>query len=90
MIFTSTRARLVGLAIAAAAGASLAVPAAAERSPAPAKNSVAPQTEEGGGSAATPKLYCIVDTLTGTRMPKKVCKTQSQWRDEGVDVTKSK
>lgn len=30
-------------------------------------------------------LYCIEDTLTGTRIPRRVCKTATEWRAEGVD-----
>jgi hypothetical protein len=30
--------------------------------------------------------YCIVDTVTGSRIPQKVCKTREAWmRDEGFD-----
>lgn len=29
--------------------------------------------------------YCIVDTVTGSRIPQKVCKTRQQWMAEGFD-----
>ena len=30
--------------------------------------------------------YCIVDTVTGSRIPQKVCKTREAWmRDDGFD-----
>lgn len=37
---------------------------------------------------ATPageRRYCVVDTITGSRMPRKVCKTRKEWLGEGVD-----
>lgn len=41
------------------------------------------------GSAKTPppeKKYCVIDTVTGTRIPQKTCKTRKEWmRDEGID-----
>ncbi len=39
-------------------------------------------------SAKTPpeKKYCVIDTVTGTRIPQKTCKTRKEWmRDEGID-----
>jgi hypothetical protein len=33
------------------------------------------------------KRYCIVDTITGSRVPVKVCKTRKEWQAEGVDIT---
>jgi hypothetical protein len=36
--------------------------------------------------AAQQKTYCIVDTLTGSRISRKICKTREAWiRDEGFD-----
>jgi hypothetical protein len=29
--------------------------------------------------------YCIVDTYTGSRIPRKLCKTRDQWMDQGFD-----
>jgi hypothetical protein len=36
---------------------------------------------------ATPeqKKYCIVDTLTGSRIAQKICKTREAWLREGFD-----
>lgn len=30
--------------------------------------------------------YCVSDTPTGSRLPKKVCKTRADWVAEGVDM----
>lgn len=41
-------------------------------------------------TAASPtaeKRYCVVESLTGSRMPKKVCKTKSEWQQDGMDVS---
>ncbi|TPG54967.1 hypothetical protein [Sphingomonas glacialis] len=29
--------------------------------------------------------YCIVETITGSRIPHKTCRTRAQWIDEGFD-----
>lgn len=47
---------------------------------------VAPSPTEAGGSSATPeRKYCIVDTPTGTRVPRKACHTRAEWLDRGFD-----
>jgi hypothetical protein len=34
------------------------------------------------------KKYCaMTEATTGTRLGKKVCLTERQWKDEGVDIT---
>jgi hypothetical protein len=43
-----------------------------------------PAAQPEKGRAADPKI-CVVDTLTGSRIAKKVCKTRSEWMVEGVD-----
>ena len=36
--------------------------------------------------ASSQKLYCVVDMVTGSRIPKKVCKTRETWmRDDNFD-----
>ena len=36
--------------------------------------------------ASTQKKYCIVDTITGSRLAQKVCKTRDAWmREDGFD-----
>ena len=37
---------------------------------------------------AKPTRYCVVETLVGSRIPTKVCKTRDEWLDQGVDITK--
>jgi hypothetical protein len=55
-----------------------------------AKDPVAPgapaaeATPAAAPAKAEPK-YCIVDTISGSRMPTKVCKTRSEWKKQGVD-----
>lgn len=81
-----------GLLAGAASGllVAAATPAAATNKP---KTEV---TEQGNSAAAatntdTPKpakqrRYCIVNTVTGSMLPIKVCKTRAEWADEGVDI----
>ena len=35
---------------------------------------------------STQTKYCVVDTVTGSRIPQKVCKTRAAWmREDGFD-----
>jgi hypothetical protein len=45
---------------------------------------VAAQTAAGGGSGTT--KYCVVEKYTGSRLPVKVCKSERQWKKEGVSI----
>ncbi len=50
----------------------------------------APTTEASQGTdgtrVATPaKKYCVVDYNTGSRLPRKTCKTRDAWLEEGFD-----
>jgi hypothetical protein len=38
----------------------------------------------------TQKRYCVVDTVTGSRIPLKVCKSKKEWEDEGVQIPASR
>ena len=41
------------------------------------------------GQASAPgqeKRYCIVDEVTGSRIPVKVCKTKKEWEAQGVRI----
>jgi len=29
--------------------------------------------------------YCVVDSVTGSRIPLKICQTRAQWLEEGFD-----
>lgn len=53
-----------------------------------------PAGDEAPAARATPaaeptptqKKYCIVDAVTGSRIPQKVCKTREAWmREDGFD-----
>ncbi|WP_294303435.1 hypothetical protein [uncultured Sphingomonas sp.] len=35
--------------------------------------------------AQKPTLYCLVDTVTGSRIPRKSCKTRVEWMAQGFD-----
>lgn len=35
---------------------------------------------------APEKRYCVVDEITGSRLPVKVCKTKKEWEAEGVQI----
>jgi hypothetical protein len=46
----------------------------------------APGSAAGSTPVATkPKRYCIDATYTGSRMPKRSCKTRDEWMKEGID-----
>lgn len=53
-----------------------------------------PTGDEAPAARATPaaepttrqKTYCIVDTITGSRISRKICKTREAWmREDGFD-----
>jgi hypothetical protein len=72
--------------IAAAAALTLAGTATAAE-PKPPVPAAAPTAGAGAGVATSgDKRYCIVETLTGSRVPTKVCKTKREWRAQGVDL----
>lgn len=82
--------RFVGSAAFATASALLvavAMPANASDVPQPAANAsdAAPALEQTVARPAD-KKYCIIDTMTGSNMQRKVCKTIKQWHDQGVDI----
>ena len=58
---------------------------------APSNSAKADASAQAGASAspASPqtdaKRYCIVETPTGSRLPRKQCQTREQWASEGVD-----
>jgi hypothetical protein len=72
---------------AAALGLSLgAVPAYAKDAnvDASARADLAAQSAAGGGAKAT--KYCIVQRYTNSRLPQKICKTERQWKLDGIDI----
>jgi hypothetical protein len=68
-----------GLAVAAAGALTFAAaPAFADPKP-----GEAPQPPAVAKSEKT--KYCVVSELTGTRLPKKTCRTRAQWLNQGFD-----
>lgn len=46
----------------------------------------APAAAAASNLTAQNKRYCIVQSMTGSRLPKKICKTRDQWMtDDGFD-----
>lgn len=62
------------LAITVAPGAALA------RVPAPTAVEKSPDVKKAD------RRYCITDVFTGSRVPKKVCKTRAEWASQGVEL----
>ena len=56
----------------------VAAPVAATDTPAPAASPKA------ASSTSNPRV-CLVDTITGSRISRRECKTLDQWRAEGID-----
>jgi len=54
-----------------------------------ATDSGAPKTEQpepGATPTATDKTkYCVVDTLTGSHVRQKICRTRKEWLGQGFD-----
>lgn len=71
--------------IATLALATLATPALAADPETPAAAPVA--SVPAGGAAAGKTKFCIVETFTGSRIPKRMCKTRAEWLETGVDIT---
>ncbi len=72
--------RFSTIAIAAVVG--LAFPVAASGAPKPAETSAADQQ----ANTTKPQRYCVVDdSLTGSRLAKRECKTLDAWLAEGFD-----
>ena len=82
------RARLSALATLGLSVASLAVPAgAAEKGNAKSASSGAVLPAASAVTARPPETrYCLLEEFTGTRIPKKVCKTEREWTAEGVEL----
>ena len=66
--------------------ATMAAPASAkdvESRPAKADSAVTQAASQGAD-----KKICLVDSFTGSRMPKKVCKTERQWSSSGIEIVR--
>lgn len=77
----------------ALAGAAILATGAAQASPDP--RAAKPQTDavSSGSAVAEPSMqqkYCVADTITGSRVAKKVCKTRADWISDGWDPAKDK
>ena len=72
---------MIRILFAAGAAAALvqALPAMAAAGP---REPAAGATPAASPSPTAEKRYCVVDTVTGSRIPEKVCKTRKQWIDE--------
>jgi hypothetical protein len=49
-----------------------------------ARTDVAARAAAGGGASTT--KYCIVQRYTHSRLPQKICKTERQWKLDGIDI----
>jgi len=49
------------------------------------KNSNEQTQATGADAKPAPAKYCVVDSSTGTRIPKKVCLTRDDWLKRGFD-----
>ena len=90
MIKFNTAARQTVIGIVACSLAASAAPAMAAETNGKQEASAATLVPAASASAARvqPKKYCIVEAATGTRMPRKSCKTEREWLDVGVDLSK--
>ncbi|MDP8912613.1 MAG: hypothetical protein M3N39_03435 [Pseudomonadota bacterium] len=88
MINKLVAARISAFAAVGLSLASLAVPAsAAEKETAKSASSGAVLSAASAVTARTSeKRYCLVEAFTGTRIPKKMCKTEREWTAEGVEM----
>ena len=62
---------------------------AASAAPA-ASNAAAPKSASATQSAKPAKLYCLEETITGSRIPRKDCRTIEQWKADGYEVKAKK
>lgn len=59
--------------------------AAGAVSPAAASNDPAKPKQEQQSQKADSRKYCIDTMTTGSRIPKRQCKTRAEWLDDGTD-----
>ena len=59
---------------------------ASDTRPTAAPTTEAPQVAQDGARVPNAKTkYCIVDLVTGSRIPVKTCKTREAWLEQGFD-----
>jgi len=76
------------IAIAAPALLMTAIPAAAETQQQPrARDNSAQQQQRSRDSADPDRRICVTERLSGSRMPRRVCRTPSEWQtlQDGTD-----
>jgi hypothetical protein len=75
--------------VVALTGAALTVSAPAlAREPA-GKPAPAPALSSSPADVTNPKIrYCFIEDVTGSRIPRKSCKTRADWLAEGIDPLK--
>jgi hypothetical protein len=76
MISIRTTGRISSAAVAMIAAAVL---VAGATTPAYAADPTTDAPAKASAKVAKEKRYCVVDTLTGSRVPKKVCRTRAEW-----------
>jgi hypothetical protein len=59
--------------------------AAPGSTPATAPSITAPAQAEGSAARAKPTRYCVIGTVTGSRIERKTCRTREAWLAEGFD-----
>lgn len=59
-------------------------PAAAKPNPEPVAKSA--QAAESADAATERRRYCLVETITGSMIPRKTCKTRAEWEAEGATI----
>jgi len=90
MVNKLVAARLSALAALSISVASLAVPAGAagKESSKSASSGAVLAAASAVTVRPTERQYCIVEAFTGTRIPKKICKTKREWTLEGVEMSR--
>lgn len=54
--------------------------------PTPAAPSItAPAQAEGGAPQAAKRRYCVMEAVTGSRIPRRTCRTREVWLADGFD-----
>ena len=76
----------ITLAIALAVAAGTVAPAFAETLQTAASGAAATAVPASAAAKDQARKFCVVDTLTGSRLSKKVCRTRAEWAEEGVSV----
>ena len=60
--------------------------AAAAISPAPTLDApVAPASTGPAQAADRPQRYCVIDSITGSMISRRICQTREQWLAQGFD-----